>query len=70
MILNLAFSILVVLLFLYVVLSLFTIFHYVIFKNTKIIEVFFKFSSISVCLVFIIIIFFTMFKNLNIQFKL
>jgi len=70
MILNIAFTILIVLLIFYITLSVFTIIHYIFFKNTRIIELFFTSSFIAVCSVVIIMIFFIMFPRLNIEFKI
>ena len=68
MYLNLAFTILIILLCCYVVLSVFTVLHYSIFKKVEIIEVFFKISFLAVVIVFLIFIFFSAFKNLNVEF--
>lgn len=70
MILNIAFTILIVLLTFYVTLSVFTTVNYIFFKNTRIIELFFISSFITVCIVVIIMIFFIMFPTLNIEFKI
>jgi len=68
--LNLAFSILIVLLFMYIILSLYTLIMYIILKNEKTIEVFFIYSALAVSIVFVIVIFFSIFKNLNLEFTL
>jgi len=68
--LNLAFSILIVLLFMYIILSLYTLIMYIILKNEKTIEVFFIYSALAVYIVFVIVIFFSIFKNLNLEFTL
>ena len=70
MVLNIACTILIVLLFLYVTLSVFTIVHYIFFKNERIIELFFIASFIEVFIVAIIMIFFIIFPTLNIEFKI
>ena len=70
MILNIACAILIVLLIGYAILSVFTLFYYAFFKNAKVIEIFFIYSFITVCVAFFIVIVFKMFPSINIEFKI
>jgi hypothetical protein len=70
MVLNIACAILIVLGVLYVALSVFTLIHYILFKDAKIIEIFVTCSFLTICIVLLIVIIFSSFPSINLEFTL
>lgn len=70
MVLNIACAIFIVLLIIYVMFSVFAIYHYISFKNVRILELHLTISFIVVYTVVFIMILFKVFPSINIEFKL